>query len=337
VARIDAAGAPGIGGNVAGSSGWQDLSPTRQATWERTRSIGFVIRNQGAIIADYPARRPPCRRSRHWRCQNPELLDLAGNGVATDAERLRGLDPPATGVRQRAVDQDPLESLRQLLMHLPGVANQQAVHRLASALSQSSLAAAGDASRSSGGRSATSTSCPGAMTVSQWQRFSSCRTLPEKSSAQRCFRAASEKRLPSTPKFLRAFLQEVASENRNVLTAFAQARQTYPDHVQAMKQVFAKQSLPDPRFEILVRRGNDADLCLEGRMAANAIVMTIGKHAQQPRLQLRRHIADFVEEQRPALGLLETPLPLRRRTGKCAAFMAEELGLEQIAREWRRC
>jgi hypothetical protein len=29
-----------------------------------------------------------------------------------------------------------------------------------------------------GGRSATSTVCPGAITVSQWQRFSSWRTLP---------------------------------------------------------------------------------------------------------------------------------------------------------------
>jgi hypothetical protein len=78
------------------------------------------------------------------------------------------------------------------------------------------------------------------------------------------------------------------------------------------KEVLAEQPLLDPRLEILVRRGDDADVGLDRRMTADAIVMAIGEDAQQPRLQFGRHVADFIEEQRAALGLLETPPPLRR-------------------------
>ena len=38
---------------------------------------------------------------------------------------------------------------------------------------------------------------------------------------------------------------------------------------------------------------------------AHAIEVAVGQHTQQPRLQVERHVADFVEEQRAALGLLE--------------------------------
>jgi hypothetical protein len=72
-------------------------------------------------------------------------------------------------------------------------------------------------------------------------------------------------------------------------------------------------------------------------MAADAIVVAIGQHAQQPRLQLCRHVADLVEKQGAALGLLEAPLSLRRRAGEGAALMTEELGFQQVARESPRC
>jgi hypothetical protein len=116
-----------------------------------------------------------------------------------------------------------------------------------------------------------------------------------------------------------------------------EARQAYADHVQAMKQIFAKQPLPDALFEVLVRCGDDAHLGLERRVAADAVVVAIGQHAQQPRLQLGRHVADLVEKQGAALGLLEATLTLHRGTGECAALVTEEFGFEQVARESRRC
>src|SRR5256885_7117593 len=47
--------------------------------------------------------------------------------------------------------------------------------------------------------------------------------------------------------------------------------------------------------------------------------------SQKPRLQLRRHVADLVEKERAAFGLLEAPAPLLLRAGERTALMAEEL------------
>ncbi len=87
----------------------------------------------------------------------------------------------AAGMRQRAPDKRLLEFLFETVAHIALATSQRlrqfAIERLLPA------GVAGDAesfgvSRTSGGKSATSMRCPGAITVSQWQMFSSWRTLP---------------------------------------------------------------------------------------------------------------------------------------------------------------
>src|SRR5262249_10892645 len=75
--------------------------------------------------------------------------------------------------------------------------------------------------------------------------------------------------------------------------------------------------------------------CLDRLVSAYTVEIAVGKHAQQPRLQLRRHVTDFVQEQGAAVGLLEPPAPHALRPGKGTAFVAKQLGLEQFARDCR--
>jgi hypothetical protein len=70
-------------------------------------------------------------------------------------------------------------------------------------------------------------------------------------------------------------------------------------------------------------------------VAADAVILAVGEHAQQPYLQIGRHIADLVQKQRSALCLLEAPAPGALRSGKGAALVAEELRLEQVLRNGR--
>ncbi len=56
------------------------------------------------------------------------------------------------------------------------------------------------------------------------------------------------------------------------------------------------------------------------------------KHAQELHLQRHRHVADLVEEDRPAVRGLEQSLVRLHRARERAARMAEELGLEQRLR-----
>ena len=61
-----------------------------------------------------------------------------------------------------------------------------------------------------------------------------------------------------------------------------------------MQQILAKQSLPHPLVEILVRCGDDTHVRFERRVPADAVVLAIGEYAEQAHLKVRRHIADLV-------------------------------------------
>ena len=58
--------------------------------------------------------------------------------------------------------------------------------------------------------------------------------------------------------------------------------------------------------------------------------LAVLEHAQQLGLGARRQLADFVEEQRPAVRILEEAGALAYRARERAARVTEELRLEQI-------
>src|SRR5690242_5671115 len=84
-----------------------------------------------------------------------------------------------------------------------------------------------------------------------------------------------------------------------------------------------------------MRRGDDADIGANRRAAADAGVLARLEDAQQPCLRLERHVADLVEEERAALGLLEASDRARCRAGECPLLMAEKLALDELARDRR--
>jgi hypothetical protein len=57
---------------------------------------------------------------------------------------------------------------------------------------------------------------------------------------------------------------------------------------------------------------------LTGVVSAHAVELPFRQHAQQARLQRRRHVADFIEEQRAAVGLLEAAEAQRIGAGEGA-------------------
>jgi hypothetical protein len=102
-------------------------------------------------------------------------------------------------------------------------------------------------------------------------------------------------------------------------------RQAQPDDVEAVEQVLAERALAHALFQVLVRGGNDAHVALQRLVAADAVELPVGQHAQQPRLQVEGHVADLVQEQRAAVGLFEAPAACGLRAGEGTALVAEEL------------
>ena len=106
----------------------------------------------------------------------------------------------------------------------------------------------------------------------------------------------------------------------------------YADDIQPVEQVLSETALFNTLFEVLVRGGNDTHIDLDGRVTADAVKLAVRKYAQQAGLHLRRHIADFVQEKRAPVGLLETSHPLGLRTRECATLMTELLRFQLVAR-----
>jgi hypothetical protein len=102
-----------------------------------------------------------------------------------------------------------------------------------------------------------------------------------------------------------------------------------------VEQVLAKAPELDALLEVLVRRRDHPHVAAQRVVPAHAIELAVAQHAQQARLQVERHVADLVEEQRAAIGLLEAAAPRRLRAGEGAALVAEELALEQVLRDGR--
>jgi hypothetical protein len=80
--------------------------------------------------------------------------------------------------------------------------------------------------------------------------------------------------------------------------------------------------------QVPVRGGDDADVRVARPCAAEALELPFLEHAQQLRLDVGRHLADLVEKQDAAVGLLDPAGPRRDRAREGAAFVAKQLGLE---------
>ena len=82
-------------------------------------------------------------------------------------------------------------------------------------------------------------------------------------------------------------------------------------------------------------RRDDARVDVARAHAADRRQHPVLREAQQLGLQLGRHLADLVEKQRPALGLLDDAGLRHRRLRVRAARVAEQLALHQLARQRR--
>ena len=105
---------------------------------------------------------------------------------------------------------------------------------------------------------------------------------------------------------------EPAGQRQDVFLAIAQRRHVDGHDVQAVVEVFAKQAIGHHRRQVAVGGGDETHVHLDRAGAAETFELVLLQHAQNLGLRARAHVADFVEEQRAAVGLFEAAdaLPL---------------------------
>ena len=100
-----------------------------------------------------------------------------------------------------------------------------------------------------------------------------------------------------------------------------------------MIEVLAEPPFGDLLFQVARSRGDDAHIDLDLGGAADALEGLIDQHAQDLVLGFARHVADFVDEQRAAMGFFQRAgLALLLAIG---LFDAEQFDLHALRRDRR--
>ncbi len=128
-------------------------------------------------------------------------------------------------------------------------------------------------------------------------------------------------------------VQKMLREDGDVVGAFTQGRQADGDDVEAVEQVFAELAAADEGAQVAMGGGDDAGIGANRLAAADGGEFAFLQHAQQAGLGLGRHVADFIQEERAAIRLFEAADMAVGGAGEGAAFVAEQLGFDQFARD----
>jgi hypothetical protein len=123
---------------------------------------------------------------------------------------------------------------------------------------------------------------------------------------------------------------EVLGEEGDVFLAFPERRHDDRVDVEPVIQIAAELPFFNGFDEVLVGRGDDAHVDLLRGVGADGLNGLLLDAAQDLRLERQRHVPDFVEEQRAAVGLCEAPLAVAGGARERASGVAEQLAFEEL-------
>ncbi len=132
-----------------------------------------------------------------------------------------------------------------------------------------------------------------------------CRTLPGQSKAISRRRGRRRHALDRLLVPLGELADEMFDQQRNVLAPLDQPRQADRHDLQPVVQIAAKRAAAICCSRLRLVAETNADVDLDRVVRADARDLVVFQHAQQLDLRGHRHVADFVQKQRAAVGVLE--------------------------------
>src|ERR1051326_3733771 len=94
-------------------------------------------------------------------------------------------------------------------------------------------------------------------------------------------------------------------QERNLLANIAEGRHMDMDDLDAVIQILAEIAFGDLGFEVLVSGGQQANIHGNRRAPADALHNTLLQHSKDLSLRGQAEVADLVQEQGSAIGLLK--------------------------------
>jgi hypothetical protein len=126
--------------------------------------------------------------------------------------------------------------------------------------------------------------------------------------------------------------EEMRGEQGQILAPLAQRRDLDHQDGQAEEEVLAHPGVPH-RDERSIGGGNGAHVDAPAVEPADGPHVAVLQHAQQLRLDLEGQLADFVEEEAPAVRGHEQPRVIGEGPRKRAAAVPEQLAFDEIPRQ----
>src|SRR5262249_13523023 len=127
--------------------------------------------------------------------------------------------------------------------------------------------------------------------------------------------------------------QDRSDQRAEIFEAITQRWQHHLEAREARIEILAEPAGGEARGEVLVGSGNDPDVDLDGVARADRPDFTFLEDAQQGDLRFLGELGDLVEEQRAAMGVAHQAVALLTGAGERAALVAEQLALDQVARQ----
>src|SRR5487761_278183 len=123
--------------------------------------------------------------------------------------------------------------------------------------------------------------------------------------------------------------KQLLDKQRQIVLVIAQRGQVDMEHIETEIKVLPKVPERYGLLRIFIRRREDANVDGRFDLAPNPPDLVVFQHAQKLGLRLRGHFADFIEQQRSAVGKLEAAEPAFGGACERAFFVAENLAFHQ--------
>ena len=158
--------------------------------------------------------------------------------------------------------------------------------------------------------------------------FSSSRTLPGQECSARRICARRVRPLISLPYWPANLVDEMALEQGQIFLAILQRRHMDLHHGEPVVQILAETFFGDFRAQVAIGGGDHPHVHFARRERSHPQHFLVLQHAQKLGLGGQRHVADLVQEQRAAVGMLEQAGFVVGRAGEGTAHVPEQLAFK---------
>jgi hypothetical protein len=126
---------------------------------------------------------------------------------------------------------------------------------------------------------------------------------------------------------------EVLCQAGDIVRPDAEWRDVYDEAMDSIVEIGAETTLANHRSQVPMRRAQQANVDTPRRFTADPSNVPSLQDAEQSCLKIRRQLSHFVQEERPAVCLLERASVRLHRAGERPPLVAEELALDELTRK----